>query len=144
MHMGLFSPLNQAIVLDRNKEYYAVVTKETNRVLNVSESKLDLSFYNQNKVSLKKSNLITLFDIDLLNHNNMTKTEAIIWAHVFFERVNINVVLDHFNCEDIKDIRKLYYKDPALFKFRISKLLNFDMDDFDKEFIFKDVNESTY
>ena len=93
--MGLFSPLNQAIVLDRNKEYYAVVTKETNRVLNVSESKFDLSFYNQNKVSLKKSNLITLFVIDLLNHNNMSKTEAIIWAHVFFERVNINVVLDH-------------------------------------------------
>ncbi len=142
--MGLFSPLNQVIVPDRNKEYYAVVTKDSNRVLNVSESKLDLTFYNQSKVVLKKSNLITLFINDLLNHSNITKIEAVIWAHAFFERVNIDFVLKHFNCDDIKELRKEYYKDPALFKFRISKLLNFDMDDFDKEFIFKDVNESTY
>ena len=143
MHMGLFNPLNQALFTDRNKEYYAIVAKDSNRVLNVIESKSDLTFYDSNKVELKRTDLITLFIHDLLFHHKMTKTEAIIWAYGFFERVNIDFVLKHFNCSDLKELRTIYYKDPALFKFQISKLLNFDMDDFDKEFIFKDINEST-
>lgn len=144
MHMGMFNPLNQGLFPDREKEYFAVVTKDSDRVLNVLESKIDFHFFDKNKVNFKITNLITLYIHELLFHNNMSKTEAVIWAYGYLERIDLNVVLEHFNCKDVRELKIEYSKDPSLFKFRISKLLNFDMDDFDKEFIMKDINESTY
>ena len=140
--MNFFNPFNQILFPDRNKEYYAVVIKESNRVINILDSEYDLSFFDINKVIIKKTDLKTLFIHNLVHDLKMSKTEAIIWAYGYFERINIDFVLKHFNCKCLNDLKKIYNDDPALFKFKISKLLNFNMEDFDKEFKLKDLNEN--
>ena len=139
----LLNPLNQTLITDKYKTYNVIIAKNTNKILLITENQNDINNFNLEKVKMVKADLLTIMINDILYHyDNISKIEAVIFAYGYFERISLKKVLDYFGSSDITSLRTLYYKDPALFKYRMASLLNFELKDFEKEYKLGDDIES--
>ena len=143
LQFGFINPINQILFPDKRENFYVIINKASKKIIAVLDNDNDINNFDFKNVDIIKTDLITIFINDILYHNkNMTKVEAVIWAYGYFERISLESVLKHFECIDLTCLRAVYYKDPALFKYRMATYLNFDPNLFDKNYSLEELNEN--